>query len=98
MHRRRDRTILWWIGVNSERKEQQQLQKLLYELMLYILINSCGHVGTFAPFYGTSAQQRDVLTCEMKLYILNTTQNRLRFVKFILKQMIFLDLVLYDPF
>ena len=66
MYRRRDKTILWWIGVNSDRKQQQQLQKLLLELMLYILINSCGHVGTFAPFYGTSAQQRDVLTRHVK--------------------------------
>ena len=29
---------------------------VLFELMLYVPVNSYGHVGTLSPFYGTFSQ------------------------------------------
>ena len=34
----------------------------LFELMLYIPVNSHGHVGILSPFYGTFNQNEDVMT------------------------------------
>ena len=34
----------------------------LFELMLYVPVNSYGHVGMLHPFYGTFNQNKDVMT------------------------------------
>ena len=34
----------------------------LLEWMLYVLVNSNGHVGTLPPFYRTFTQNEDVMT------------------------------------
>ena len=34
----------------------------LFELMLYVPVNSQGHVGTLPPLYGTFTQNEDVMT------------------------------------
>ena len=34
----------------------------LFELLLYVPVNSNGQVGTFPPFYGTFTQNEDVMT------------------------------------
>ena len=34
----------------------------LFELVLYVLVNIQGHVGTLPPFYGTFTQNEDVMT------------------------------------
>ena len=36
--------------------------KFLFELMLYVPVNSQGHVGTLPPLYGTFTQNEDVMT------------------------------------
>ena len=37
----------------------------LIELILYVPVNSNGHVGTLSPFNGTFTQQKDVMTFKM---------------------------------
>ena len=32
------------------------------DMMLYVPVNSYGHVGMLHPFYGTSIQNKDVMT------------------------------------
>ena len=37
----------------------------VFDLMLYVPVNSNGHVGTLPPFYGTFTQHLDVMTVKI---------------------------------
>ena len=37
----------------------------LFELILYVPVNSYGHVGTLPPFYWTSTQHQNIMTPKM---------------------------------
>ena len=41
---------------------QLRVANPLFELMLYVPVNSSGHVGTLPPLYGTFTQNEDVMT------------------------------------
>ena len=46
-------------NANNDCLTVSQMQKMfvcLFELMLYVPVNSNGHVGTLPPFYGTFTQ------------------------------------------
>ena len=45
----------------------------LFELMLYIPVNSHGHVGTLPPFYGAFTRNEDVMTSN-KCFTYNPTK------------------------
>ena len=46
----------------------------LFELMLYVPVNSNGNVGTLPPFYGTFIPHHDVMTLKMVFIITKTTE------------------------
>ena len=62
----------------------------LFDLLLYIPVNSYGHVGTMPPFYGTSSQLWDVMTYEMCFKIYPIKQLKLIFMVGLIK-LLFLE-------
>ena len=44
----------------------------LFELMLYVPVNSSGHVGTLPPLYGTFTHNEDVMTSNKCFFEVNT--------------------------
>ena len=59
---------------------------ILFELMLYVPVNSQGHVGTLPPHYRTFTQNEDVMTSNKCLkYPSNQAKKAYRYGRFDLK-------------
>ena len=54
--------------------------QFLFELMLYIPVNSNGHVGMLPPFYGTFTQHLDVMTLKMCFFQYNNPTKPIRLI------------------
>ena len=56
-------------GITSHRQQCHGRHKFvhLFELMLYVPVNSYGHVGTLPPLYGTFTQNEGVMTYSKRL-------------------------------